>query len=177
MVAKSVIIARILSWSAVSVAIAASVIPASGLAMQQRSSLAQSQRFGRVEQPLWSNIAVTAGGLSLIGLELWWFLKRRPPAQLAATQSGVQAIKIVVDGGYVPSHIIVRAGQPVRLEFERQDPSDCLAEVRIPDFRIARSLPLDRITTIEFTPDRPGRYQFSCGMNMFRGEIEVQPAS
>src|SRR5919202_273002 len=31
-------------------------------------------------------------------------------------------------------------------------------------------------TAIEFQPDKPGTYAFTCGINMFRGVIEVQPA-
>jgi plastocyanin domain-containing protein len=33
-------------------------------------------RFQRIEQPLGVKIGVTAGGIALIGLELWWFLSR-----------------------------------------------------------------------------------------------------
>ncbi len=35
------------------------------------------QTFRRIEQPLAAKIGVTVGGLSLIGLELWWFLLSR----------------------------------------------------------------------------------------------------
>lgn len=31
-------------------------------------------KFRHIEQPLSLKIGVTAGGLTLIGLELWWFL-------------------------------------------------------------------------------------------------------
>jgi plastocyanin domain-containing protein len=31
-------------------------------------------QFQRIEQPLGNKVAVTVGGLGLIGLELWWFL-------------------------------------------------------------------------------------------------------
>ena len=62
----------------------------------------------------------------------------------------------------------------MRLNFDRRDPSNCLEEVRIPDFCIAQKLTLNQITPIEFVPDHPSRYEFSCGMNMFRGVIEVQ---
>ncbi|MBW4617064.1 MAG: hypothetical protein KME21_28245 [Desmonostoc vinosum HA7617-LM4] len=34
--------------------------------------------FQRIEQPLWAKAAVTAGGLGLIALELWWFLRSKP---------------------------------------------------------------------------------------------------
>ncbi|HEY9863706.1 MAG TPA: hypothetical protein V6D21_05955 [Candidatus Obscuribacterales bacterium] len=36
-----------------------------------------------IEQPLSAKIAVTAGGLALIGLELWWFLLSKPKAKKA----------------------------------------------------------------------------------------------
>jgi plastocyanin domain-containing protein len=130
--------------------------------------------FQRIEQPLWIKAAVTAGGLGLIGLELWWFILSKPKSRRAIAQSGVQEITITVDGGYEPSQITVQAGQPVRLNFDRKDPSSCLEEVRFPDFHIAQALPLNQITAIEFTPDKPGRYEFACGMNMFRGVVEVQ---
>lgn len=134
----------------------------------------QTGQFERIEQPLSSKIAVTAAGLSLIGLELWWFLLSKPKSRTATVTDGLQEITITVDGGYEPSQIVVQAGQPVRLNFDRQDPSSCLEEVRFPDFRIAQELPLNQVTTIEFTPDKPGRYEFTCGMNMFRGVVDVQ---
>ena len=112
----------------------------------------------------------------MIGLELWWFLLSKPKSQKAKTNHGIQEIDITVDGGYEPSQVVVNAGQPVRLNFHRKDPSSCLEEVRFPDFHIAQELPLNQTTPIEFTPDKPGTYTFTCGMNMFRGAIEVQGA-
>jgi plastocyanin domain-containing protein len=41
------------------------------------SNLELSDRLQRIEQPLWLKGVVTAGGLGLIGLELWWFLGRK----------------------------------------------------------------------------------------------------
>lgn len=137
---------------------------------------AQTGEFQRIEQPLWLKGAVTAGGLGLIGLEWWWFVFSKPKSRRATTQeSGIQEVTVTVDGGYEPSQIVVQAGQPVRLNFARKDPSSCLEEVRFPDFRIARELPLNQTTSIEFTPEKPGRYEFTCGMNMFRGVVDVQP--
>jgi plastocyanin domain-containing protein len=130
--------------------------------------------FQRIEQPLWIKGAVTASGLGLIGLELWWFLLSKPKSRQATSQGGVQEVTVTVDGGYEPSQIVVKAGQLVRLNFDRKDPSSCLEEVRFPDFRIAQDLPLNQTTAIEFTPDKPGRYEFTCGMNMFRGVVEVK---
>ena len=144
--------------------------------------------FRRIEQPLWAKALVTGGGLGLVGLELWWFLVSKPKASLAQSSSqsnsqsssqssnqsssGLQEITVTVDGGYDPSHIVVRAGQPVRLNFYRTDRSSCLSEVRLPDFRIAKTLPVNQTTPVEFTPEA-GRYEFACGMNMFRGTVEA----
>ncbi|MBD2493497.1 hypothetical protein [Nostoc sp. FACHB-280] len=35
-------------------------------------------QFRRIEQPLLMKGAVTAGGLALMGLEIWWFLLSKP---------------------------------------------------------------------------------------------------
>lgn len=136
----------------------------------------QPGAFQQIEQPLWVKAAVTTGGLGLIGLELWWFLFSKPKSRNAKMQAGIQEITVTVDGGYEPSQIVVQAGQPVRLNFDRQDPSSCLEEVRFPEFRIARALPLNQVTAIEFTPNKPGKYEFTCGMNMFRGTVDVRAA-
>lgn len=138
------------------------------------SDTPESTQFRRIEQPLSNKVAVTLGGLGLMGLELWWFLLSKPKSQKAAARNGIQDVAIAVDGGYEPSRIVVKAGQPVRLNFLRRDPSSCLEEVRLPEFRIAQELPLNEVTTVEFTPNQPGSYEFTCGMNMFRGTIQVE---
>ncbi|MBD2091519.1 cupredoxin domain-containing protein [Microcoleus sp. FACHB-1515] len=140
------------------------------------SAQPEQAEFRRIEQPIANKVAVTLGGLGLIGLELWWFLLSKPKSRKATAESGVQEVTVTVDGGYEPSQIVVQAGQLVRLKFDRKDPSSCLEEVQLPDFHIAKPLPLNQTTAIEFTPEKPGKYEFTCGMNMFRGAIEVQAA-
>jgi plastocyanin domain-containing protein len=81
---------------------------------------------------------------------------------------------ITVDGGYNPDHVVVKSGQLVRLNFLRRDSSSCLERVLFPDFRIVEDLELNQVTPIEFTPEKPGEYSFTCGMNMFRGVVEVE---
>ena len=41
---------------------------------------------------------------------------------------------------------------------------------------IARDLPAFKTTSIELTPDRSGEFTFTCGMNMMRGKLVVEPA-
>ncbi len=142
--------------------------------MATKSHSTESLQFRRIEQPLENKIAVTFGGLGLISLELWWFLLSKPKSQNVEAHGGIQEVTVTVDGGYDPSRIVVEVGQPVRLNFFRKDKSSCLEEVRLPDFHIAQNLLLNQVTTVEFTPTKPGNYEFACGMNMFRGVVEVQ---
>lgn len=141
------------------------------------TSEGQFSQFRRIEQPFGLKVLVTTGGLALIGAELWWFLIGKTQAQQAQTNQGVQEVAITVDGGYNPDRVVVQAGQPVRLNFFRKDPSSCLEQVLVPDFHKAADLQLNQTTPVEFTPQEPGTYTFHCGMNMFRGAIEVQSAA
>lgn len=134
-------------------------------------------QFRRIEQPMGLKVGVTLGGIALISLELWWFLFSKTKSQQAEAHEGIQELTITVDGGYEPSRVVVNAGQTVRLNFLRRDPSSCLEKVLMPDFHIAQELDLDRVTSVEFTPEKPGQYPFTCGMNMFRGVVEVQKPS
>lgn len=125
-----------------------------------------------IEQPISRKVIVTLGGLGLIGAELWWFLRKPHQVQQATKlTTGVQTQTIIVDGGYQPDQIVVQAGQPVQLNFQRHDANSCLEEVLLPDFGIQKQLPLNQTTTIEFTAKTPGEYAFTCGMRMFRGTI------
>jgi len=52
----------------------------------------------------------------------------------------VQEVRVVVKGGYTPDTIVVRAGEPVRLQFYRDETADCSERVVFEDFGIdARS--------------------------------------
>lgn len=85
--------------------------------------------------------------------------------------SAIPEVTIVVNGGYSPSSIRVKARQPVRLLFDRRDTSACSEEVVFPDFNIRRFLPTGKTTTVEITPPAAGRYEFMCGMSMLRGTV------
>ncbi|MGK7872292.1 MAG: cupredoxin domain-containing protein [Xenococcaceae cyanobacterium] len=164
-------------WSSlISLGLLLGVAQIAAAEMPETESESTSQ-FRRLEQPLPLKVVVTLGGLALIGVELWWFLFSKSKAQSAQTHQGVQELDITVDGGYMPDRLVVQAGQPVRLNFFRQDPSSCLEKVLLPDFHQAADLLLNQTTSVEFTPDKPGSYTFHCGMNMFRGVVEVKGAA
>ena len=124
-----------------------------------------------------SEIGVIVGGLALIAFILWYFFGEREKAVAQVAASGVQEIKVTVKGGYAPDVIVVKQGQPVRLDFFRDETSSCTEQVVFGDFGIVRDLPAYKTTPIEFTPDKPGEFTFACGMNMVRGKLIVQPAA
>lgn len=47
----------------------------------------QADRFQKIEQPFPLKLAVTIGGLSLIGLELWWFIFSKNTAKKAESKA------------------------------------------------------------------------------------------
>ncbi|MEQ9398905.1 MAG: heavy metal translocating P-type ATPase [Longimicrobiales bacterium] len=98
-----------------------------------------------------------------------------PPAKEDPTMNTTHTV--TVRGGYSPNVIRVRAGDPVRIAFDRVEASGCSAELVIPEFDIRESLPSFGSAVVEFTPDRPGTYDFTCGMGMLRGSIVVDEAS
>lgn len=107
--------------------------------------------------------------LGLVGLTIWFFLLKK---EETATKVSAK-VRIKVDGGYQPSVIEVPVGQPITMEFNRVDPTTCLEEVIIPDFKIKQYLPLNQTTTITITPHDVGEFKFHCGMSMYFGKIKV----
>jgi plastocyanin domain-containing protein len=123
-----------------------------------------------------SAIAVLIGGILLIGLILWYFFGERERASATVnTTTGMQEINVTVKGGYAPDVIAVKQGVPVRLNFYRDETSSCSEQVIFGDFGVARDLPAFKTTAVEFTPDKAGEFTFTCGMNMLRGKLIVQP--
>ena len=123
-----------------------------------------------------TEILVVIGGVAAIGLVLWYFFGEREAVAATTDASGVQQVSITVKGGYSPDVVTVKEGRPVRLDFYRDETSSCSEEVVFGDFGIARALPAYQTTSIEFTPDKTGEFTWTCGMNMLRGKLVVEPA-
>ena len=120
-------------------------------------------------------ILVNIAGLAAIAWIIWYFWMWKGESVSAQTSaSGVQEIDVTVKGGYQPSTIIARAGERLRLNFTRREASLCGEEVIIPDFGKRAHLPENTSVTLEVTPQKPGEYEFTCGMNMYRGKLIVK---
>jgi plastocyanin domain-containing protein len=123
-----------------------------------------------------AQIVVTVAGLLLIAGVAWFFFGEREKAVAQVGGGGVQALRVTVKGGYSPDTLVVKRGRPVRIEFDRQETSSCSDTVVFGDFGISRTLPAFRTTAVEFTPEKPGTYEFTCGMSMMRGKLIVEDA-
>lgn len=119
---------------------------------------------------------VLLGSIAFLGLFFWWFFlsKRGPAVAAQVTGSGTQEVEIVVKGGYSPDHVSVMRGKPVRLRFRREESGECTDRVVIPEFHISQPLPAYATTPVEFTPADTGDFEFSCGMGMIHGKIQVR---
>jgi plastocyanin domain-containing protein len=120
-------------------------------------------------------LIITASGVVLSVFIAWFFwLAPKGKTMAAAGAGGVQEVAITVKGGYTPDVIVVKAGQPVRLTFTRQESSSCSEEVLLPDFNKNAHLPEGQPVNLEFTPEKPGEYGFQCKMGMLRGKLIVE---
>ena len=120
-------------------------------------------------------ILVTVAGLSAVGWIVWYFWLWKGEVVTAAVHaSGRQEVDVTVKGGYQPAAIQVKAGQPVRLNFTRREASTCGEEVIFPGFGKRAHLPENQTVSLEVVPDTPGEYEFTCGMNMYRGKLVAQ---
>jgi plastocyanin domain-containing protein len=121
-----------------------------------------------------AQVGVLLGAVALSVLVVWYFLFSEKKGTRLAAGSGVQEAQIVVKGGYTPDVLVVKAGQPVRLTFTRQETASCSEMVLFPDFNKSATLPPGERVPIEFTPEKPGEYGFQCQMGMLRGKLIVE---
>jgi len=122
------------------------------------------------------NVVVTLLGLAAIGGIVWFFWgPRREGYRAVVTSSGYQEAMVLVKGGYAPDTIVVRAGEPVRLSFRREESSPCSEMVVFADLGKSVRLPEGELVPVEFLPREPGTYEFTCQMGMLRGRLVVEP--
>ena len=110
---------------------------------------------------------ISIGGIAFV---YWFFLMKKDEEAVIVKNNN---INITVEGGYSPNVISIPVGATTVLNFKRSDPSSCLEEVILSDFKVRKFLPLNKTTPIAITPQMKGTFDYTCGMNMFHGKIIV----
>ncbi|MBA3240247.1 MAG: cupredoxin domain-containing protein [Acidobacteria bacterium] len=122
-----------------------------------------------------TQIIVTLIGFGIIGWIVWYFwLWKGATFAAEAGAGGMQVVAVTVRGGYQPASIVVKAGRPLRLDFTRREASLCGEEVVLPEFGRRAHLPENTTVAVEIEPREPGEYEFTCGMNMYKGKLIVE---
>lgn len=104
----------------------------------------------------------------------WPVIQRARIRRARRTTAGTQEARIVVEHGYHPSRIELESGVPTTLRFERREDDAC-TEMLVSDlWPSTHRLLAHGETEIRFTPERPGRYAFTCGMGVYSGELIVR---
>lgn len=122
-----------------------------------------------------TNIIVTITGLGIIAWIIWYFwLWKRESVSAKTGAGGMQVVELTVKGGYHPASIIAEAGRPLRLNFTRRESTPCGEEVVLPDFGKRAHLPENKTVAVEILPEKTGEFEFTCGMNMYRGKLIIR---
>jgi plastocyanin domain-containing protein len=119
-------------------------------------------------------IVVLAGLLLIVGIAWFFWGPRQGGVRAALTSGGYQEAMILVKGGYTPDLIVVQHGKPVRLSFRREETAACSEMVIFGDFGKSAKLPEGEVVPVEFLPETPGEYEFTCQMGMLRGKLIVE---
>lgn len=114
-------------------------------------------------------VSVAAASYGLI------WRRRRRGATAAIAPDGTREVAIVVNGGYRPDVVRVRAGQQVRLLFRRFDADPCAAHVYFAEPPLSRHLAPHATTTVTITPCKVGTHLFTCEEGRYRGHLVVEP--
>lgn len=121
----------------------------------------------------WIQWVVNAVGIGSVAWVVWYFWLYRKEGVALNESGGVQEATIKVKGGYDPDVVVVKAGKPLRLHFNRQESASCSEMVIFDKINRSAKLPEGETVTIEFTPQEAGEIPFQCQMGMLRGKVIV----
>jgi len=91
----------------------------------------------------------------------------------APARRHVRTVRVRVKGGYQPSVVHARAGEPLRIVFTREETASCSEHVVFPAFGKSAMLPAFEDVALDLLPERAGEYEFTCQMGMLRGRLVV----
>lgn len=87
---------------------------------------------------------------------------------------GIQRVTIsVLNSGYSPKRIQVKAGQPVELTLKTNETYSCAVSFVLREFGISTFLKPTDTQAFTFTPTKKGKFTYTCSMGMYTGTLEV----
>lgn len=114
-----------------------------------------------------------SSGLAIKGIDINFWSGQTAVSSVVNT-ANIQVINMTVDyRGYTPSAFKLKKGVPVKWIIDGTKASGCTNEIIVPDLGIEKSLVSGK-NIIEFTPEKSGTINFSCGMGMVRGKFIVE---
>ena len=120
-----------------------------------------------------SLFALLVGAALITGIAWFFWGPRKTGTRAALASNGYQEALVLVKGGYTPDVLVVQHGKPVRLTFRREETAACSEMVVFGDFGKSAKLPTGENVPVEFVPQQPGEYEFTCQMGMIRGKLIV----
>ncbi|EKE14347.1 MAG: Heavy metal transport/detoxification protein [uncultured bacterium] len=111
--------------------------------------------------------------LSIYGINIGFSQNIKGTKTNVNIESGKQVIYMdVISGGYSPNQFTIKKGVPVKWVINGKNVFGCQGYFVVPSLSISKALNAGE-NLIEFTPKETGFINFSCGMGMYRGRIEV----
>ena len=98
----------------------------------------------------------------------------RVSANNVSIVDGKQIIEIGVKGGYSPTKSVAKAGMPTIIRFVTNGTFDCSSSIRIPSMSITKILPQTGTTDIDIETPQLGTLSGTCGMGMYRFQVDFQ---
>ena len=86
----------------------------------------------------------------------------------------MQKATVIINGGYSPATLSVKAGKPVEITFVRKSAAGCDGELLIPGLKFRKTLKQGEKTVVKFTPTKAQTIAYSCGMKMYKGQVVVK---
>ncbi len=111
--------------------------------------------------------------LSIYGINIGFNQSIKGTGTSVNIENGKQIINMdVISGGYSPNQFTIKKGIPARWVINGKNVFGCQGYFVVPNLGISKALN-EGENIIEFTPTETGFINFSCGMGMYRGRIEV----
>lgn len=97
----------------------------------------------------------------------------KKPLEEAKIPDGALKITVTKDG-FTPEEITFKKGMPLKLAFFRADEENCADQIVFKELNITRNLPAGQVVLVDIPTEQEKVFTFTCGMNMYKGQIIVQ---